>query len=161
MTAGEQEDLNRAFNESFEELDESHEFGTNNPHDNILAGSEYDGIRETIANRIEVPISIPQELVTVTDTNRPHNRADDSTESVTGARQATIGEICTFESVQWAENIIKMTSSNPGSTLTMVTNCILTSISTHDYFSCSIFWLKLLNDMSQSILLNSKCVVYS
>ena len=128
MTAVEQDDLNRAFNESFEELDESHEFGTNNPQEDILAGSEYNDIRETIANRIEVPIFIPQEHVTVTDTNRPHNRADDSTDSVVGARQATIGEICTFESVQWAENIIKMTSSNPGSTLTMVNTPIIIPI---------------------------------
>ena len=120
MTATEQDDLNRAFNESFEELDDSHEFGTNNPQEDILSGSEYDQIRDAIANRIEVPISVPQEYITAADTNRPHGRADDSTDSVNGSRQATINEVCSFDSVKWAENVVKMTSSNPGSTLTQV-----------------------------------------
>ena len=121
MTAIEQADLNQAFQaSSFEELDSSHEFGTNHPELDLLAGSENDDIRDVLTNRIEVPISVPSQHVPVANTNRPHNKADDSTDSVVGSRQATTAEICSLNSVNWAARLVQMQLDHAGGTVTMV-----------------------------------------
>ena len=115
-TIGENADVNQAFAEAVEELNASH----NDPNQAILIGSEYDQSRITVTTTDEPPTAISQEHVVVADTNRPHGYADDSNQSVAGTRQATISEVCTLASINWAEPIVKMTSSNSGSTLTMV-----------------------------------------
>ena len=117
----EQADLNQAFQaSSFEELDSSHEFGTNHPEIDLLSGSQNDEIRDTLTNRIEVPISVPKQHVPVADTNRPHNKADDSADSVVGSRQATTDEICSLNSVNWATRLVKMKLEHAGGTVTLV-----------------------------------------
>ena len=61
-----------------------------------------------------------ENLTSIADANRPRRLADDSAQSITGSRQATISEICTLGSINWAEPMVKMTSSNSSSTITMV-----------------------------------------
>ena len=114
MTGRENVDINQAFAEAVEELTAAH----NDPNRAILVGSENDQDQVTINSG--APISVPQEFVVVTDTNRPHNTADDSNQSIVGTRQATISEVCTLGSVSWAEPMVKMTSSNPSSSITLV-----------------------------------------
>ena len=103
MTAGEDAEINQVFAETVEGLNAS-----------------YSGPNQLEDAETETEISVPDEHVAVTDTNRPRNLADDSAQSVAGSRQATIGEICTLGSVNWAEAMVKMTSSNSSSTITMV-----------------------------------------
>ena len=126
-TAGENVDVNQAFAEAVEALNATH----NDPNRAILVGSENVQDQATISS--ETPIFVPQEHVVITDTNRPHNPADDSDQSIAGTRQATISEVCTLGSVNWAESIVKMTSSNSSSTLTLVSHILKSLL--HLYYS--------------------------
>ena len=51
---------------------------------------------------------------------RPFQQADNSKVSIDGARQASITQLCSFKSINWATEILCMTSDHPGHTLTMV-----------------------------------------
>ena len=46
-------------------------------------------------------------MATVVDPNRPHDRADDSNNEVSGAMQTNIDALCSLQSVSWASRIIK------------------------------------------------------
>ena len=51
---------------------------------------------------------------------RPFKQADNSKIAIDGARQASITQLCSFPSINWATEILCMTSDHPGHTLTMV-----------------------------------------
>ncbi len=51
---------------------------------------------------------------------RPHNKADDSTNSVDGAVQASASQLCSLKSTKWASAIIGTKQENPAHTRTQV-----------------------------------------
>ena len=113
--------MNRALlKESFEQMDDSAEFGTNDPNVDILDGSEYAEVKNILANRIETPVTVPLSHVTSGDPTRPRNRQDDSIEKSDGSKQATIDQLCGLSSISWAEDILKMKGTNAAQSLTMV-----------------------------------------
>ena len=67
---------------------------------------------------IEVPLSPPTK--SVLGNQRPHTKKDDSTHDVDGAKQVSINQICTMNSVEWGEAFVKMQGTNSAQTLTMV-----------------------------------------
>ena len=65
---------------------------------------------------LHMPIESPDAIID----QRPFNKIDDSKICVDGARQASITQLCSFQSIEWAKDILCMTADHPGHTVTMV-----------------------------------------
>ena len=121
MTAVDLDELNQAFNVSqYTEHDAESHLGDSLPIEEVLDGSEYDDIRATIENRIDPPISVPDQAVESANDNRPHNKQDDSCDSVSGARQATSAQLVSLRSVSWAAKMVGFNAENASHTRTIV-----------------------------------------
>ena len=126
MTAIELEELNQAFNASrFTEHDPMEHLGNEIPVEKVLEGAEYDSVRATIANRIEPPISVPSSAVEPVNDDRPHNKLEDSANSVSGSRQATTAQLLTLNSISWAEKMVGFKTENTSHTRTAVSKIFL------------------------------------
>ena len=120
-TAIELDELNQAFNAShFTEHDPMEHLGDDAPVEKVLEGAEYDSVRATIANRIERPVTVPIEAVESANDNRPHNKLEDSANSITGSRQATTSQLLSLKSISWAEKMVGFKVENTSHTRTAV-----------------------------------------
>ena len=101
--------------EKHELVGQATEFGTTNS--DIFTIVEDD----QLANQPQPLAPVDSNNVAIdSDYDRPHNKSDESTTMIDGAVQATTKQLCSFDSIQWAANIVGLVNENPAHTRTQV-----------------------------------------
>ena len=76
---------------------------------------------DDVITRIDPPIFVsPEKVAAETDNPRPHTKRDDSSSSISGARQINAPELCQLRSLEWMTDILTLKTENPSHCTTMV-----------------------------------------
>ena len=92
-------------------------FGTVTTHQGIVSLVEDDLLEEQVDPLVRVDDA---DVNSVNDPNRPHCAEDDSLQTADGAVQASVSQLLSLKSVNWAQEIVGYDCVNPSHTLTQV-----------------------------------------